>query len=390
MSEEAPAGKARVLVVDDSRVIRIAARKILKDEFDVLEAGDGEEAWETLNKEDDIALVISDLSMPYLDGMGLMKRIRESAEPRLANLPIIIVTGAEDDEEAKSAAFAAGASDFLSKPFDSVQLLAHTRSHVRLVKTETELEQTRTAIEAEPTIDALTGLSNQRAFTEQGRQCLSHALRHNDTLSVILIDVDDFDKAFIKYGRTAGEAILKIFSGIVKDNVRLEDSGGRVGLARFGLLLPSTPAEGARQTAVRICQQIGARAFKIGSDILKLTGSAAVITPEIDSETRFEDLLAEGQKLLGRAAAAGGNRVVFGQAAPRPQPAPTEAPAETPPKPDLASAPGLARAGNTAALEPHLPALIAELMPLLELWNRQQGQTLDDALDALRRSLPAG
>ncbi|WJW75997.1 response regulator [Thiohalobacter sp. IOR34] len=397
--------KPRVLVVDDSRVIRIAAKKILRDEFEVLEAGDGEAAWEALEAEEDIALVISDLSMPYLDGMGLLRRLRESSQHRLANLPVIIVTGAEDDESAKSSAFAAGASDFLSKPFDSVQLLAHVRSHIKLADTEQQLEKCQTTAQAEPTLDKLTGLLNQRAFTERGHQELSYAIRHRSDLALILVDVDNFDKAFIKYGRPAGEAILKIFAQIVKDSVRREDSGGRVGLARFGLLLPSATPVGARNLAVRICQQIASRAFRIGGETLKLTASAAVVSPVIRRESRFEDLLAEGQLQLGRALKAGGNRVAFDRkpAAAEPQPAGEEnaaaaaspagpeaaaAAASPEPAPDIGTALQRLAAGEEAGLRPHLRSLAAQTLPLLEAWQRQQpSEDVAAALARLRQAL---
>lgn len=420
MSEENTATGTQVLVVDDSRVIRVAARKILKEEFEVLEAGDGEAAWDALQQNPGIALIISDLSMPYLNGMGLLKRIREAEDKRLANIPVIIVTGAEDDEDAKSSAFAAGASDFLSKPFDSVQLLAHTRSHIKLATTETRLEQTATAIEAEPTVDLLTGLLNQRSFTDRGHQELAYAIRHRSDLGLVFIDVDAFDEAFIKYGKPAGEAILKIFTRIIKESIRAEDTAGRVGLARFGLVLPSANAVGARKLAVRICTQIASRTFKIGNDTLRLTASAGVITPLIRRDTRFEELLEQAQRLLGRAQHSGGNRVLFDQgtgaveertepvteappeagpveadAAPEPEAEPAVTAAEPEPEPEPAPepAPGLEQAlqrlqhnGGTS-LTPHLAELVRQIMPLLEAWQRHQEGRLDEAVEQIRASL---
>ena len=106
MSEETNEARPQVLVVDDSRVIRVAAKKILKEEFDVFEAGDGEAAWDILCQNQEIALVISDLSMPYLNGMGLLKRIREAEDKRLANIPVIIV-------EAKNGRVALRVSEFI-------------------------------------------------------------------------------------------------------------------------------------------------------------------------------------------------------------------------------------------------------------------------------------
>ena len=424
MSEESTATGTQVLVVDDSRVIRVAARKILKEEFEVLEAGDGESAWDALQQNPGIALIISDLSMPYLDGMGLLKRIREAEDKRLANLPVIIVTGAEDDQDAKSSAFAAGASDFLSKPFDSVQLLAHTRSHIKLATTETRLEQTETAIESEPTVDLLTGLLNQRSFTDRGHQELAYAIRHRSELGLVFIDVDAFDEAFIKYGKPAGEAILKIFTRIIKDSIRAEDTAGRVGLARFGLVLPSANAVGARKLAVRICTQIASRTFKIGNETLKLTASAGVITPTLRRDTRFEQLLEQAQRLLGRAQDSGGNRVLFdqgtaavdereaevaqaevetaeavpaaeappaGSAGAEPAVAPVEPMPESEPPPEpaptLEQALQRLRHSGDDSLAPHLQGLVREVLPLLEAWQRRHDGNLDEAVERIRTSL---
>ena len=73
-------------------------------------------------------MVFSDLSMPKLDGFGLLERIRNSTETRIQNLPVIIITGAEDDEETKQLALSKGASDFISKPFESVQLRTRAKT----------------------------------------------------------------------------------------------------------------------------------------------------------------------------------------------------------------------------------------------------------------------
>jgi CheY-like chemotaxis protein len=121
---EAVENKPTLLVVDDSRLMRVAARKILQGEFNILEASDGEEAWDVLQASPHVSLVMSDLSMPNLDGLGLLERIRTSDSADIQNLPVIIVTGAEDDDGSKTTALAAGASDFITKPFESVQLLS--------------------------------------------------------------------------------------------------------------------------------------------------------------------------------------------------------------------------------------------------------------------------
>lgn len=117
-----PAEKPVILVVDDSRVIRLALKKILQKEFIFIEANDGEEAWKALMDDTSIQVVFSDLSMPELDGFGLLERIRSSKEERVCNLPFVVITGNEDDEGILQRALDCGATDLITKPFQSKEI----------------------------------------------------------------------------------------------------------------------------------------------------------------------------------------------------------------------------------------------------------------------------
>lgn len=380
--------KPRVLVVDDSRVIRIAARKILKDEFEPLEAGDGEEAWELLTKETDIALVMSDLSMPYLDGMGLLQRLRNSDLERLRNMPVIIVTGAEDDDTAKTRAFAGGATDFITKPFDSVQLLAHTRSHVRLQKTTQELKETTTVLQETPATDPFTGLGNQKAFLERGQQGLAHAIRHRSELALILLQVDQFDKLFVQHGKPVGGAILKAVTAAIQDEIRREDAPARISMARFGLVTCCANEDGARGLAARICAR-AARISVTGKDgkPLPITLSASVAAPDLDAvePPRFENLLTVLVKRLERALAQGPSIVTDDSGVSLPIAAPA-APAATAVPTIDAALQRLAR-GDAASVRPHLRELARSVLPLLTHWNQAEQRGLDGLLEQLREQL---
>ena len=123
---DTPGNKQRLLIVDDSKVIRVTARKILRDHFETVEAVDGENAWEILNSSAPFSVIVSDLTMPNLDGFGLLERIRKSQQPHIREIPVIVITGANDSEAVKQRASTAGATDFIGKPFDSVHLLART------------------------------------------------------------------------------------------------------------------------------------------------------------------------------------------------------------------------------------------------------------------------
>lgn len=140
-----------LLIVDDSRLMRHALKKILSADFNLVEAADGEEAWEKLQAEPGIQAIFSDLSMPNLDGYGLLERVRKSAEARINNLPFIVITGKEgDDTSLRAEAQALGANEIVCKPFKSEEIIGMTN---RFLATDeqggAETEALRLAEEAE-------------------------------------------------------------------------------------------------------------------------------------------------------------------------------------------------------------------------------------------------
>lgn len=122
------ADKPRVLVVDDSRVVRHTIQRILGNDFQIVQAGDGMAGWQTSEKTP-VDLVISDINMPQLDGYGLICKIRAADDPHLREVPIIVITSAEDDTT-RERAYACGANDFILKPFNAGQLLDCVRLHL--------------------------------------------------------------------------------------------------------------------------------------------------------------------------------------------------------------------------------------------------------------------
>lgn len=104
--------------------MRQALKKALKSHYNVLEAADGEQAWEMLCQHPQIQGLFTDLSMPKLDGYGLIARIRASQEAHLAGLPVIVITGKENEGDALTEVRAQGADDVLLKPFEDARILA--------------------------------------------------------------------------------------------------------------------------------------------------------------------------------------------------------------------------------------------------------------------------
>ena len=161
---------SKILVVDDSVTIRAGLARSLLDNQKIVEAVNGEEAWKLLQEDSQIELVITDLDMPVLDGYELIKRIRTSNVFRIVNIPVIVVTGAEDTR-AKQRAFIAGANDFISKTADRIELMARVCAHQKLAQTIRDLEESRRILKMQADTDHLTKLTNRRSFFVKANEC---------------------------------------------------------------------------------------------------------------------------------------------------------------------------------------------------------------------------
>lgn len=372
------ADKVRVLVADDSRVIRKAINKILSTEFELVDAEDGESAWEQLRKDSSIEVLISDIEMPKLDGYSLICRIRAEENERVHNVPIIVITGA-DDEQTRERAFACGATDFIIKPIDGVQLLARTRAHAKLDQTTRKLEETATALEEQSAVDPLTQLHSRRYFIQRGVQDLAYAKRHNYELSVIRVDIDNFRSIYKKHGDQVSDQILIWLAKILVATSRTEDTVARIGGGEFAILAPSS---GRMQAAV-LCERartaVSAESFKNDSLTLPMTISLGLSTLGRDPGDTIDELLSLAEQRMTLAKAAGGNRlgVSYQEEAPKPEEAIIE-------EPDLETALNMLEANEGGKLAPFLPDLIARCIPLLEFCNKKLDLGLGFAIESLK------
>ncbi|MCK5640594.1 MAG: response regulator [Gammaproteobacteria bacterium] len=121
-------GRPNILVVDDSRVVRVSVTRVLEHEFNVHQADDGK-AGLAFAKNLKPNLVVTDIMMPNLDGYGLICALRGHANPHVSDAPIIVITGAEE-EYVRERAYACGANAFITKPFNPHTFLNSVRKHL--------------------------------------------------------------------------------------------------------------------------------------------------------------------------------------------------------------------------------------------------------------------
>ena len=130
MSEEEHQPLPKVLIVDDSRMVRASVIKLIRGRFEFREEADGEAGWQALLVDPTIHLVLTDIGMPQLDGYGLLERVRASKLSRIHDLPVIVISGDEDDS-ARERARRLGANDFITKGIRATELLARLDSLTR-------------------------------------------------------------------------------------------------------------------------------------------------------------------------------------------------------------------------------------------------------------------
>jgi diguanylate cyclase (GGDEF)-like protein len=341
--------KPRVLICDDSRMVRASIIKHIKDTFDIREAGDGEAGWTALNEDDTIQVLISDLSMPKLDGFGLLKRLRSSEVSRLREMPVIVISG-EEEGVAQERAAAAGATDFITKGIGAVELHSRLEALVKLNKASRQLEKSRDAI--------------ANFLLLRGAQIYAHARRRVNDVAVLRIFLDTQEDVAKRFGKPVSDQLLVFFGKLLASRMRKEDCIARMGDAEFALICPSTALSNANQFAARLKDAVSAAKVNFRDEIIHFTASIGVANTDQDLAENIDDLFVMADSRMRRARGGGGNTLVSSD----------ELQAKTPlTQPSVDEALSLLATGEAERVAPHLAALVERLLPLLKVLSEKLG-----------------
>ena len=291
-------GQKRVLIVDDSKFVRTTFNRILSAAFAVHEEADGEAGWEVLQKDTSIAVVFTDLDMPKLDGYGLIERLRGSSDARLCKLPIVVISGNEN-ERAKTRALQAGANDFISKTADAPEILARIDNLMRLHTVQASKE----SLELSSTHDPLTGTLTKHYLVTEGGKRFSYARRHATQLSVMALRIDSHAEVAQAVSKDVADQILARVAKLVAGMLRAEDSIGRMADATFVVVSAGTGAPQVAAFAKRLRDQLEAAKVSYGGKVLKIRASTGMASLGADSAGTVEELMRTALQRLDRAVA---------------------------------------------------------------------------------------
>lgn len=297
----------RILIADDEATSRVMLRRTLeKWGHEVVEVGDGEPAAQILLSDNVPQLAILDWVMPGMNGVDVCARLRRAhREPYVY---VVMLTSKADKKDLVTA-LDAGTDDFLTKPFDPVELKARLGHAQRWLDLLEELRSAREALRIQATHDPLTGILNRAETFRILQRELARAERIDSPLSVLLVDLDHFKRVNDTHGHLAGDAALREVTERMTATVRVYDTIGRYGGEEFLILLPGCDEKSAVSVAERHRRAIDRAPLQLAGGPLPLTVSIGIATATDATRSSASALFHAADAALYRAKSLGRNRV---------------------------------------------------------------------------------
>jgi len=294
--------ESAILIVESSRTQLELARHLLDELGYATEcAQNALEAKERLDRAP-IDCIVASWELPDQSGIDLTRELQ--LHPQHRWIPVIILTAHLDRERIRTA-LAAGATDFLRKPIDSLELEARLIAALRTRSLYRQLHSLATR-------DPLTGLLNRRAFMERFELEMTRAIRYRKPISIGMVDLDHFKQINDVRGHHAGDRVLSELARIWLESARSSDIIARYGGEEFSVVLPETAPDGALESLERLRARLEAHPFEVDGHTFHVTLSAGLagITP--GAKATCEELLRSADRALYDAKEGGRNRVSRG------------------------------------------------------------------------------
>ena len=310
-----------LLYVEDNLDAQTVMLLILQEYFDrIIVANDGLEGLEKF-KCHRTDIVITDISMPNLDGLTMIKEIKKLKE----DIPVLLFS-AYSDTKFLHDAITLGVDGYLFKPFDAKQfeqVLLKAVKHIKMHKENREyklrlekqvkeqirlLEEKEILLEEKTQLayrDQLTTLYNRHGLYEWFIYAISKMEDDGTMLSLVVLDVDNFKMINDEYGHQIGDEVLNKMGIILTEQIRKIDIAARWGGEEFVILLPNSDMETAYEAAERIRRMIEGYTF---APLEKVTASFGVVSYRKGES--LEAFVQRGDKMMYQAKANGKNCVV--------------------------------------------------------------------------------
>jgi diguanylate cyclase (GGDEF)-like protein len=297
--ELSPLEGRKILAVDDEPSITRGLTTLLgRRGMTVTAVNDPLQFW-TVLAETQPNLILLDLEMPKISGTELCRVVR--SDPRWSELPVIFLSG-HTDQASVQRVFAAGADDYVGKPFVPAELMMRIENRLTGVKAR------RAPVETDP----LTGLPIAHKATEHIDRFLRLARRKSDPYSIAVLQIDAFASLANTFGRGTADVVLRTIGELLPKSFRAEDVVGWWGGPDFTIGMYGSTKEHAAIKLTQVCSKIGNQTFlSEGGQRVNVSCSAGVAQYQSDGDT-VPALREEAFKALEHVRSTGGIRTTGG------------------------------------------------------------------------------
>ena len=290
-----------ILVIDDDVSIHRAVERRLEGVVDQVLKADSPIKGLQIAIQDKPDVILLDVNMPQIDGFKVCRNLQEN--PTTRDIPIVFLT-ADQSPGNLAKALDAGASDYISKPFNAIELEARVRVALR-TKQMIDLLRERARI------DAVTGLNNRAAMDDNLIAATAAFKRTGQPLAFLMIDLDYFKIINDTYGHGVGDDVIRRVGASIRASCRAYDIACRFGGDEFGVILTQADTATAEQISKRILEKINSITIRAGGDEIKVACSGGLASAtELPSDFESADLLKAADEALYRAKSEGRCRLV--------------------------------------------------------------------------------
>lgn len=236
-------------------------------------------------------------------GIDFIQQLR--ADPRFKQIPVLAVTSLESVNR-RIQALQSGANDYISKPVLDEELFARINNLISSTRLIEQLTRERQRLLELATKDHLTGLYNRHFLTAMAKRRFAEANRQQQTLAVMVLDLDHFKQINDQYGHQTGDKVLKRVASALQAACTAEQYLARFGGEEFVVLLPDTDISAAQAQAQQFCNLLQ----QLQPEGISTTVSIGVACLSTEREEYFDEVFARADKALYQAKQQGRNRVV--------------------------------------------------------------------------------
>jgi two-component system cell cycle response regulator len=283
----------KVLIAEDNTVSAKILQKNIKDwGYEVVLVKDGRKAWQAFQSEE-IKLAVLDWMMPELNGIQLCKKIRENDHNREnKDYTYVILLTARDEQKDLIMGFSAGADDYITKPFNHLELKARLKTGKRIIDLQRQLQE-------QALRDGLTGLWNRKGMYRLLDKEINRANRDNLPIAIIMMDIDRFKSINDIHGHYIGDIVLREISAALRKNIRKYDEICRYGGDELLIILPNCSIVKTEAVAERL--RLCVKKHKITTDSISLNVTVSLggaSTENQPSDITPEELVMVGDEAL--------------------------------------------------------------------------------------------